>query len=160
MPTPQTDLLKGLSEDQAARVWGLGSKVNVPAGGVLFDIGEPAERVYQVVRGRVTLTLPMEVGGRLEDVLIEERMGGETLGWSGLIPPHRFTLKARAPVDTELIAFARSALLDHFAENADVGLAITRNVATVIGHRLKVFQTMWLREMQRAIQMRYPAGVT
>jgi hypothetical protein len=82
-------------------------------------------------------------------------MAGETLGWSGLIPPHRFTLKATAPVEGELLTFERRALLEHFAANPTIGYMVTRNVAAVIGHRLGVFQAMWLREMQRVVDQRW-----
>jgi CRP/FNR family cyclic AMP-dependent transcriptional regulator len=155
MPTPQTDLLRGLSEDEAARLMAIGVPITVPTGGVLFRLGEAAERVYQVVHGRITLTLPMQIRGSQEDVLIEERLAGETVGWSGLIPPHRFTLKASAAVESQIVAFPRAALLEHFGAHPDIAYTVTRNVAAVIGHRLQVFQTMWLREMQRAVETRY-----
>lgn len=155
MPAPQTDLMKGLSREEADKLMALGKPITIPAGGELFDVGSPADRVFQVVRGRVTLTLPMQVRGKQEDVLIEERLAGETLGWSGLIPPHRFTLKASAPVESELIAFPREALVAHFEGRPHVAFTVTRNVASVIGHRLQVFQTMWLREMQRVLELRY-----
>jgi CRP/FNR family transcriptional regulator, cyclic AMP receptor protein len=156
MPNPQTDLLKDLSPDDAAQVWALGAPITASAGSVLFQLGEHAYSVYLVVRGRIALTLPMQIRGGEEDVLVEERLAGETLGWSGLIPPHRFTLKATAQVESELLALPRAALLDLFAANPAVGYTVTRNLAAVIGHRLEVFQTMWLREMQRVVELRYP----
>ena len=155
MPNPQTDLMKGLTQAQAEEFAALGQTIRVSAGEVLFHLGDTADRVYQVVRGRVTLTLPMQVRGKEEDVMIEERLAGETLGWSGLVPPHRFTLKATASVDTELIAYSRQQLLEHFAQRPTVAFTVTRNVASVIAQRLQVFQTMWLREMQRAVELRY-----
>ncbi len=155
MPTPQTDLMRGLSAQEAEELMALGQPTAVPAGGVLFHLGAEADQVFQVVRGRVTLTLPLQVRGKEEDVVVEERLPGETLGWSGLIPPHRFTLKASAAVDSELIAFSRKALHEHFAGHPTVAVTVTANVARVIGHRLQVFQTMWLREMQRVIELRY-----
>jgi CRP-like cAMP-binding protein len=155
MPTPQTDLLKGLSPVEEAQVTELGVRLTVPAGNTLFRLGEPADRVYLIVRGRIALTLPLKVGNAEEDVLVEERLAGETLGWSGLVPPHRFTLKATAAIECELLAFPRSALLEHFAAHPAVGFTVTRNVASVIGHRLEIFQTMWLREMQRTVEQRH-----
>ena len=149
------DLLLGLSEDEAANVMALAVPVSVPSGGVLFQLGAEADRLFLVVRGRVDLTLPMRIRDGEEDVLLEEKHPGETLGWSGLIPPHRFTLKAKVPMETELLAFPRAALLAHFDAHPTVGLAVTRNVATVIGHRLQVFQTLWMREMQRMVEQRY-----
>jgi len=155
MPRPQTDLTKGLSKEEADVLWGLGTPVESPAGSVLFNLGDVADRVFLVTGGRVELTLPMQVRGSQEDVVIEERLVGETLGWSGLIPPHRFTLKAKTPVPTQLVAFARDRLQQHFASDEHVAFVVTRNVAEVIGHRLQVFQTMWLREMGRTIEARF-----
>jgi len=71
------------------------------------------------------------------------------------VPPHRFTLKGAATVDSELLAFPRASLLDHFAAHPDVGYAVGLNVAAVIGRRLQLVQTMWLREMQRVIELRH-----
>ena len=155
MPSTQTELLKDLSADQAAALMALGQSVTVPAGGVLFELGDSAERVYHVIHGRVALTLPMQVRGQSQDILIEERLPGDTLGWSGLIPPHRFTLKASASDESEMLAFSRETLLAHFAEHPSIAFTVTRNIATVIGHRLRVFQAMWTREMQRVIDLRY-----
>jgi len=155
MVNTDTELVRGLPEEQAAAVSALGQPLVLQAGGVLFKPGDTADRLYHVVRGSIALTLPMLVRGKRQDVLVEERSPGDTLGWSGLIPPHRFTLQARSPGESELLAFSRDALLRHFAEHPAVGTVVTRNVAAVIGHRLQVFQAMWTREMQRVIDSRY-----
>ena len=155
MPTLQTDLLSGLLESDVTTVTALGSPTIAPAGHVIFNLGQQADTIYLVLRGRIALTLPMQIRGGEQDVLVEERLAGETLGWSGLIPPHRFTLKASATVDSELLSFPRAALLGCFESNPTIGYVVSRNVASVIGHRLEVFQTMWLREMQRVVELRY-----
>jgi CRP-like cAMP-binding protein len=155
MTALQTELLQGLSDADAAVVMAMASTIQVPSGGILFELGAEAECLYVVVRGRIDLTLPMKIRDADEDVLLEEKHPGETLGWSALIPPHRFTLKAKAPMASELLAFPRKALLAHFEANPIVGQAVTRNVARVIGRRLQVFQTLWIREMQRAVDLRY-----
>jgi CRP-like cAMP-binding protein len=149
------ELLAGLDADEAATVMALGSRVSLAAGQVLFDLGTEADTIYVIERGRVMLTLPLRVGAREEHVLIEERDAGQALGWSALIPPHRFTLKATAPLDTLVVAFPRTTLLEHFAVRPAVGYVVMRNVAAVTGHRLQVFQTMWLREMQRTVALNF-----
>jgi CRP-like cAMP-binding protein len=145
------ELLAGLAPEDAARLMALATPLSLAAGQVLFDLGTDADTIYVIDRGRMVLTLPLRVAGREEHVLIEERQAGQALGWSALIPPHRFTLKATAPLDTVVLAFPRAALLDHFAAWPAVGYAVMRNVAAVTGHRLQLFQTMWLREMQRTV---------
>jgi CRP-like cAMP-binding protein len=147
-------LFDGLAPEQAARVAALGRRVHLTSGAVLFALGAPAEHLFVVERGRVILTLPIEIAGREEDVLVEERLPGEILGWSALIPPHRFTLKATAPLDTQVLAFSRTTLLEHFGQHPGVCCTVLRNLAIVLGQRLLVFQTMWLREMQRTVELR------
>ena len=148
------DLLRGLTPQDAADVMALGTRRTLAGGAVLFDIGADATHLFLVERGRVDLTMPIQLGERREDVKVEERGPGQMLGWSALIPPHRFTLKASAPFDTELISLPRQALVNRFAAQPSVGHIVITNLATVIGQRLQVLQAMWLREMQRVIEMR------
>jgi len=148
------DLLRGLTPQDAADVMALGTRRTLAGGDVLFDIGADATHLFLVERGRVNLTMPIQVGERREDVKVEERGPGQMLGWSALIPPHRFTLKASAPFDSELISLPRQALANHFTAHPAVGHIVVTNLATIIGQRLQVLQAMWLREMQRVIEMR------
>ncbi len=151
---PVPDLLATLSGEDADGVLGLGSRLRLEPGAVLFALGAAADSMFVIERGRISLTLPMTVLAREEDVLVEERGPGQALGWSALIPPHRFTLKATAQVDTDVLALPRDRLLAHFEAHPRVGYAVARNVASVIGHRLQVVQAMWLREMQRMVELR------
>jgi len=147
------ELFAGLTEGDAARVLALGSHSHLPAGAVLFNLGDAADSLFVLERGRIALTMPMQVRGQQQDVLIEERSAGQALGWSALVPPHRFTLKAKALVDSEVIALPRIALSEHLSAHQAVGYLVTRNVSAVVGQRLQLFQTMWLREMQRVVEL-------
>jgi CRP-like cAMP-binding protein len=161
MSATKSELFDGLSPEQIERVIALGSPATLPTGSVLFNLGDRADRIFVIERGRVALTLPIEVLEHSEDVLLEERVPGQAVGWSALIPPHHFTLKGVAVFETELLAFSRTALLDHFAEYPAVGHTVMRNVAATVGQRLQVVQTMWLREMQRVVAARLgvPSGL-
>jgi CRP-like cAMP-binding protein len=152
MTSVPSDLLKGLSEEEAARFLALGTKTHLAGRQTLFRLGTDADKAYLVVRGRIALTLPIRIRGGEEEVLVEEKLPGETVGWSGLVPPHRFTLNATAAIDSEVLGFSRASVVDHFASHPAVGHVVTRNLAAVIGHRLQVFQTMWLREIQRVVE--------
>jgi hypothetical protein len=52
-----------------------------------------------------------------------------------------------------VLALGRAALLEHFAARPALGYAVALNVAAIVGQRLQVFQAMWLREIQRVVQM-------
>jgi CRP/FNR family transcriptional regulator, cyclic AMP receptor protein len=149
--TRHMDLLAGLSEQDAAQVRALGSPVSLPAGAVVFRLGNEATSLYLVESGLVTLTMPMQVGGHEEEVCVDERIQGQALGWSTLIPPYRFTLNAAVPVATDLIELPRERLLAYFEIRPDVGCRVSQNVAALVGQRLQVFQAMWLRQMQHLV---------
>lgn len=148
------DLLTGLRPEQARDVMALGKRLVLSSGAELFRLGDTAESLYVIVRGRVRLTLPMQVRGAEEEILVEERTPGQTVGWSALTPPYRFTLTARVPLETEVLTLSREALRAHFEEHPDVGMTVSMNVAAVVGERLQLFQAMWLREMQRTVELR------
>jgi CRP-like cAMP-binding protein len=153
MTTTQPDLLQGLGDAETENVLALGTRMVIPSGANLFELGEAAESIFLVERGRLKLTLPMQVRGKSEDVLVEERNAGGTVGWSALIPPYRFTLKATALLETEVIALTRSGLCAYFDAHPEVGYIVSMNLARVIGGRLQLYQAMWLRQMQRTVEM-------
>jgi len=153
-PTAAPELLNGLSADEAGAVVALATRTRLAPGSVLFKLGDAAHNLYLIERGRIALTLPMQVHGGEQDIMVEERIAGQTVGWSALIPPHRFTLKATAQIETEVLAISRGVLHAHLASRPAVANTITMNLASVIGQRLQVFQAMWLREMQRVVELR------
>jgi CRP/FNR family cyclic AMP-dependent transcriptional regulator len=147
------ELFSGLSDPEATALAGLGSRVALDPGQLLFRIGDDASHLYVIEHGAMELRMPMQVGGHDEDVRIEDCLAGHTLGWSTLVPPHRFTLKASAREHTVLLAFPRETLLAHFAAHPTVGYVVLRNIAAVLGQRLQVFQAMWVRQMQHLVDL-------
>ena len=149
----QAELLHGLSPHDAEELLKIGTRMTLKRGTMLFELGSPADSVYIVTQSRLSLTLPMMVRGREENVLIEERQTGQALGWSALIPPNRFTLTASAPFGAEVLRIPREVLAGHLTARPEVGYIVMRNVAEIVGQRLQVFQAMWLREMQRVVEL-------
>ncbi len=148
------DLLNGLAIGEAQAVLGLGQSKVLSSGAELFHLGDVADSIYLIVHGRLRLTLPMQVRNHEENILVEERASGQTVGWSALTPPYRFTLTATASLETEVIALSRAALIDHFSAHPDTGYKVSMNLSSVIGQRLQLFQAMWLREIQRMVELR------
>ncbi len=147
-----TELFQNLPSRDVEHLLGTAKHITLPRGAVLFALGDTADSLYIVERGHLALTLPMKVLGREENILIEQRHAGQALGWSALIPPHKFTLTATAPFDAEVLALERQVMLDYFQSEPEAGYVVARNVAEIVGQRLQVFQVMWLREMQRVVE--------
>ncbi|HET6934815.1 MAG TPA: cyclic nucleotide-binding domain-containing protein [Candidatus Angelobacter sp.] len=147
------ELLNGLTPAEMDQVLALGTRITVPSGTSPFRLGDPSDCLFLIERGQIRLTLPMKVRGQEQDVLIEEKSPGQTVGWSALIPPYRFILSATASLESELIALSREKVLAFIEASPAIGRKITFNLAVVIGRRLQLVQAMWLREMQRTVQL-------
>ena len=152
MHRTEWDLLRGVSPEDSKQILAFGAPLTRGPGEVVFDLAEEATSLYLVVAGKVELTLPVRLGGKQEHVAVEERVPGQMLGWSALVPPHRFTLRATAGSETELLSLPREELQRFLSSRPDVGLVVMTNLATIVGQRFQVFQTMWLREIQRALE--------
>jgi CRP-like cAMP-binding protein len=147
----QPDLVRGLPAEDQPAVLALGTPMSLTAGQVLFALGDEADSLFVIRRGRIALSLPMQIGGREEHIVIDEQSTGETLGWSALVPPHRFTLTAVAPLATDLLAIRRNDLLHYCSVNPRVGQVVALNIAAIVARRLQVCQAMWLRQTQRVV---------
>ncbi len=91
----------GLDEAALDLIAGCATNLHVHPGTYLFREGEPADTFYVVRRGRVALEVHEPAGGaRLLDTVED----GEELGWSWLVPPHRWFLDARAIDEASLIS--------------------------------------------------------
>jgi CRP-like cAMP-binding protein len=154
MASSTWDLLEDLSEAEVEEVRGLGEHRALGPGEVLFDLGDEARGIFLLENGRVKLTLPLSVGDRKIDAMVGERIPGHLVGWSGLIPPHRFTVKATCVEDTRILAVPRKGLQDLFDGDPALGYKIFSNAARIVGQRLQVFQTLWIREMQHVVKAR------
>lgn len=151
MATEHIDLLRGLPPADHEAILGSARVISLAPGEVLFSLGAEADCLYVIRRGRIGLSLPMQIEGRDQDIVIEEHVPGQTLGWSALVPPHRFTMKGVAAIATEVRAIRREDLLAYCDAHPDAGFLVGINIASIIGHRLQVFQAMWLRQMQQAV---------
>ncbi len=152
------ELFHGIPPDDTEKLLALGKKIRMSSGTSLFRLGDTAQCLYLINSGQVRLTVPMHIRGRDEDVLMEEKGPGQTVGWSALIPPYRFTLSATTSVETEAIMLSRETLHAFIEHTPAIGAKLCLNVGIVIGHRLQTLQAMWLREMQRTIELHAAAG--
>lgn len=120
-------------------------------GEVLFRLGEVATRLYVVGSGQIELTLPISLANEARELRIETRGPRTAVGWSALIPPHRFTLSAHAVGPVEVLGLTRSALESAFHEDPYSGYLFMKHVCTGIGQRLAQMQALWARELRHAV---------
>ncbi|MBI2216124.1 MAG: Crp/Fnr family transcriptional regulator [Candidatus Rokubacteria bacterium] len=146
-----SSLFWGLSARQREPFAALARVQRVPEDEYLFRLGQPAEALLIVESGVVELTMPLSMNGKEREVVVQEAGAGETIAWSALIEPNRFTMSARAGTNVELLAFSAGELQAAIEAHPEAGLRIVTNLARVIARRLQVMHAMWTRELQRAV---------
>ena len=103
------------------------------AGETLFRYGERADRFYLVSTGHVSVDVPAIAGPALQ---LQDLGPGAVVGWSWLIPPHRWNFEARATARSEVVEFDGAAVLAHCEENARFGYELLKHFAALMSERL------------------------
>lgn len=151
----EAELFAGLSDAQLQSVALLARERTLPAGEILFRLGERADDFYVIRRGRVELTFPLIVMGEPKEARFQSLEPRRTLAWSALVPPHRLTMSARGTTDVELLGFERERVLRLFTEQPAIGNVVMSNLAGVIAARLHELLALWVREVQRNVSQTY-----
>jgi CRP/FNR family transcriptional regulator, cyclic AMP receptor protein len=103
------------------------------AGEFLIREGRTAEEFLAVEHGKVALEIFAADRARLT---VQTLGPGEVLGWSWLLPPHRWTLDAIATKPTGVVAVDAMALRERLAAHPDEGYAFLLRLLPVLAGRL------------------------
>jgi CRP/FNR family transcriptional regulator, cyclic AMP receptor protein len=125
--------LRGLSERNVAALTSSAKLVDYGPDHLLGREGEPADVFYLIRSGRVALEIHTPNRGA---VRIQTVGAGEPVGWSWLVPPHRWQFDARAVELTQTIAIDGAALRDKCEQDHEVGFQLIKRLVSVIAGRL------------------------
>lgn len=163
-----------LTDAQLEAVAQLAEEVHRPLGEALFYEGQPADTLWVVLEGNVSLRHSVEAAGKahartteavyhlLEDgapvplldgqggIFAEMDVGvagpGEIVGISALISPYRLTATARAQQDSRLACIDAVALRAACEQDASLGCALLQATAQVALQRLHFTRQQLLDE--------------
>ena len=130
----QHPVLADLPGNVAALVTGCARNIAVPEGNRLLVEGEPADTLYLLRRGRVSLEVRAPGRGSL---IIEVLGPGEALGWSWLFPPYRWRFDARAIEPVGAIAVDASCFRAKLKSDPVFGYALLTRFASIVLDRLQ-----------------------
>lgn len=142
---------RGLSEAQGRAVAALAGERRAAPGEALFQLGDRAEALFVIRRGRVDLTFPLQVMGERREIRFQSLEAGRALGWSALVPPHELTMSARATTEVELLVLPGAPLLALLAAQPAIGQVVMGNLAALVAVRFHELQGLWVRELQRKV---------
>ncbi len=136
----ESELCKGLSQEVLQEIIPLCQEVDYPRGAVIFEENTPAQKIYILEYGLVTLRIDTPAGK--EKVMVTAiRDAGEIFGWSALIAPYVYTSTAVCLEDTKAIVVDSSKLLPLLEQNPAAGYIVMKNVCAVVVSRLRKART-------------------
>ena len=128
------DVFRGLSDEHLDLIAGCALNRVFADGEHLMREGEPANQFFALRNGTVALETFVPQRGAMT---IETLHGGDVLGWSWLVPPHRTVHDARALGVVRAIAFDGACLRGKCEEDPRLGYELLKRFTEVIVERLQ-----------------------
>jgi CRP-like cAMP-binding protein len=125
----QADLFWGMSIDFVKSATDLAVHITCHDGDRLFEIGDPADRFYVLLKGAVT----MERG---KDKLYTARQAGEIFGWSSLIHREEYAASATCSSDSELLNIKKEPFLKLLEASPSDKATLYERLARMLGNQL------------------------
>lgn len=149
MISPETlrrfPLFGGLESEMIKAIASVGEEVSYRPGEWLFHEDDPADTLFLVLGGAVELTVNLSPNGASEQLTrLDTRTSGEVIGWSALVPPHRYTLGGRARGDTRMAQFDGPRLRELLNANPSAGYQMLYKLSQIVGERLVNLRTQFV----------------
>jgi CRP-like cAMP-binding protein len=141
VPLAESSLLRGLDAAQVAVVTAHLQAQHLAAGEVLFTEGEPADRLYVVSQGSVSVLSLPDKNGRTQRYLSVSP--GMMLGETAMLDGGGRTAGAVADAPTVVYALTLAALDEIGRTHPEVAIRLHRNVALHLSQRLRGAAAAW-----------------
>lgn len=122
--------------------------VTFEPGQMIFKEGEPADELYLIEKGRVALEAHEPADGT---VTVQMLGADEAMGWSWMLPPYVWHLRARVLEPTTAIALSGAHLLVRAEKDHEFGYELMKRVASIVMHRLQAARQQLLAHQQDAL---------
>ena len=127
-------LIEDFSEDQIGVLRPIIEDIRFDSDQVIFNQGDPADYLYFVLDGRVSIRFKPEDGPELT---VSEVDQGEVFGWSSALGSQRYTSSAICSDCGLFIRLEGEDLKNLCQEHPETGILILNRLAGVIARRLR-----------------------
>ena len=128
-------------------VGSLGGPLHVPEGTILGEAGDLGECLFIIIEGKAQLSTRSPVG----DITVRIAGPGESFPLAGLVGSGHLITTAEAMTDMQLVAIARSALIDLCLEDTEIGMRMYAAIAEVLADRYRQTLTHMTSSQWRAL---------
>jgi CRP-like cAMP-binding protein len=131
-PTQESDLFKGVSNRVIGEIGRGAVELVFEPDTLICKTDDEASTIYELVEGAVDIMVLEK-----EHVHYTVTKPGEIFGWSALVEPYIYTATARATTLVKVIGINRDIIEATVTRHPAEGLIIYKNLAGIIGQRLK-----------------------
>ena len=131
-PTQESDLFKGVSNRVIGEIGRGAVELVFEPDTLICKTDDEASTIYELVEGAVDIMVLEK-----EHVHYTVTKPGEIFGWSALVEPYIYTATARATTLVKVIGINRDIIEATVTRHPAEGLIIYKNLASIIGQRLK-----------------------
>ncbi|MBX3277310.1 MAG: cyclic nucleotide-binding domain-containing protein [Acidobacteria bacterium] len=124
---------EGLDPQDVRVLSGCASNLVFRPGEMICREGEHADRFYLIREGRIAIEVYTPERGQ---VMIQTAGAGEMVGWSWLVPPHRWRFDVRALDTTRALALDAECLRGKCEIDPRLGYELLKRTAAVFAERL------------------------
>jgi len=147
----QTRLFRDIDESKLEKIALLAREESFQKDSIIFSEGDNAESLYVIVGGVLDLNFNFMIGEVEQKITIDSKEAGECVGWSAVIPPHRYTLFGICREPLDVLVLEGQSLLQVISEDPVFGFLFMQNIATLISTRMQQLQSMFIQEVRRGI---------
>jgi signal transduction histidine kinase len=107
-------------------------------GARLFAEGDPAEKLYLILEGKVSLEKTVQLGrsGSSRQATVSIQGPGQITGWTSVVAPHIYTLSGVCLEPGKLLAIDGRDMRDFITTDPEAGLRFMAAIATIIRGRM------------------------
>lgn len=129
-----------LGDEHLDKIAGMARFGSVKANGLIDVQGQPADKFYILVSGRLGVILDLDLGVTKKSYLVTTIGPGQLFAWSGLVGNPHYTAGGRALTDCTYLEFDVAKLNEAFLSDPQLGLVVMKMVAQTIASRLRAMQ--------------------
>lgn len=148
-------LIEGFSQDQVEVLNPLVSDVRFEAEQVVFSQGDPADYLYFVIDGSVSIQFKPEDGPELSVARVEP---GDVFGWSAALGSKCYTSSAICTKSGLFVRIPGESLKKLCEEHPETGILILNRLAGVIAQRLRGTHEQVVALLHQGLNQQKPGG--
>ena len=133
------NLFEEFTDEERAEIAKFCREQHYDHGTKLFDEGDPAEKLYLVLDGKVSLEKKVQLGrsGSVRSATVSIRGPGHAVGWSSLVEPRTYTLSAICIEPCTLLAIDGRDIRRFEAHDPEAGLKLMNAIAALVRERME-----------------------